>query len=155
MRKPRNLNILNIKSACSGNTEIRWKGSVGYDPQGHAIFESEAFGARAAFRQLQQYWNQGTRSVLDICETWAPASDTIGSIGGTEKNSPVEYAAFLSERTGLSIHEMLPRLEDAPGVYIGLVHAMARYEQGFEVRLSNVVQGYALWLADFIEEKEL
>lgn len=131
----RNKNLLNIKG--SG-----WRGVVGYDSRGHAIFPTYALGLRAAVITLRTYWRtHRLRTVAEILSRWAPASDTIGSIKGAPPNSPKAYADFVCKRVGVGPNEVLSifgasgELKNRDQLF-RLVAAMAAYENyaSFDLR---------------------
>jgi hypothetical protein len=133
----RNKNPLNVKGG------VRWKGKVGQDARGHAKFESEAWGTRAAIINLRSYWTKHRlRSVIGILQRWAPVTDTIGSIEGNPANQPHAYADFVAKRSGLprnsslSLFDSYGRVQNPDQLY-RLVEAMSVYENGHGYRFDR------------------
>jgi hypothetical protein len=152
----KNRNPLNIKN----DPKHPWKGSIGTDSRGHAVFEREADGLRAAVRSLAAKYAAGKKTLLAIISSWAPASDTIGSIKGNAPNSPREYATFCARWLGIGV-EVDARLFDSRGApqdierLVVLVDAMNSFENGLDSKLatSTILEGIALYLRDFVEAK--
>lgn len=144
----RNNNYLNVKN----NPQNPWKGSVGSDDRGHAVFDDPAFGLRAAIVTLRSYWfRHNKRTIAEILARWAPATDTIGSLPGALPNSPGEYAEFVSDRIGLPHNDQLELFSDNEEVMnrkqLGqLVKAMAEFENyaGFEFPESLLQKAFDL-----------
>ena len=154
----KNNNPLNVKNVGASP----WKGSTGTDPKGHAIFPSRVWGLRAALRTLAQYQLKHKRwTIRAILETWAPSSDTIGSIAGAKPNEPSKYARFVSDRIGIEPDSAI-RLFDTDGsvtcppVLWALVDAMARYENGKAgvAMPQDFDEAVDLYEADFAMKKE-
>lgn len=126
----RNRNYLNVKGR-------GWKGQIGSDPRGHAIFKSPEWGIRAGIVLLRTYWfTHRLRTIAAILSRWAPSTDTVGSIKGAPPNSPREYSAFVSRRmdglsptAALSLFKPDGRLDNAKQLK-QLFEAMAAYEIG-------------------------
>lgn len=135
-----------------------WKGSTGTDARGHAIFSAPEWGIRAAVRSLAAKYAAGKRSLLAICSSWAPSSDTQGSIPGGTPNNPSEYATFCARwldvgvNTDLQLFDERGTPRDIERVYL-LVDAMAQYEhgRGYVLPSSALLMGIALYLRDFVE----
>lgn len=127
----RNNNYLNVKG--SG-----WKGQVGQDSRGHAIFSSPELGIRAGIVLLRTYWfRHGLRTIASILSRWAPVTDTVGSLPGAPKNSPAEYSRFVAKRVRVSPNDGLSLFWDDATRSINnvkqlkaLFEAMAAYEIG-------------------------
>ena len=65
----KNRNYLNLKSLSNGD---RWKGQIGEDPFGHAIFESPAWSIRAGAITLRTYERKhGIKTVEDLVRRFA------------------------------------------------------------------------------------
>jgi hypothetical protein len=86
-------NPLNVKN----NPNDEWKGSIGSDEDGHAIFIDPIYSVRAGTRILARKWEVGKRNLYQICESYAPEAD-----GG----HPMEYAKFVAERISLLPHHI-------------------------------------------------
>lgn len=125
----RNNNYLNVKGT-------GWKGQVGQDSRGHAVFRSPEWGIRAAIVTLRTYWfTHNLRTIAAILSRWAPASDTIGSLPNAPKNSPKEYSKFVARHVGVSPTALLylfspDRTVHDMGQLQRLVESMAEYENG-------------------------
>ena len=124
-----NKNYLNIKGR-------GWKGQIGQDSRGHAIFHSSEWGIRAGIVLLRTYWfKHKLRSIAAILSRWAPATATIGSIPGAPPNSPKEYSEFVATQVGvkptlqLSLFHDDGRLNNVRQLK-DLFEAMAAYEIG-------------------------
>lgn len=97
----RNKNYLNVKGR-------GWKGQVGSDSRGHAIFETPEYGIRAGILNLRTYFlKHKLRTVAEILSRWAPATDTVGSIPGAPPNSPKEYTNFVTKRMDVGPNQKL------------------------------------------------
>lgn len=140
----RNNNPLNVKGT-------EWRGQVGTDNRGHAVFSSQAWGARAAIVLLRTYWTKyELRTVAAILSRWAPATDTVGSIPGAPPNSPREYAEFVHQRTGIAPTEPLRLFDDQWRIDDGeqlaaLLSAMAAYENGRNASGELFAVGRDVW----------
>lgn len=65
----KNRNYLNLKTPSNGD---RWKGQIGEDPFGHAIFESPAWSIRAGAITLRTYERKhGIKTVTDLVHRFA------------------------------------------------------------------------------------
>lgn len=144
----KNNNPLNIKAAGDA-----WKGMLGTDARGHAIFQYPAFGIRAAARTLQAKQDNGKRTLRQICRDWAPATDTIGSLAGRPSNTPDACADYLARRLLFAPDEPLPQFEEDVELLVRLTRHMARWELGEDCPMSAIMQGIGMWLADFVEHK--
>lgn len=114
-RGVRNNNVGNIMKS-----NDQWKGLVGYDDDGYAIFESPEYGVRAKGRVLMTYGRQGRKTLPAIFEKYAPK--------GHGNNDPAAYAQFVANETGFSLNEELD-LQDE-NTLMKLVQAMAVQENG-------------------------
>lgn len=125
----RHKNYLNLKGT-------GWKGQIGSDSRGHAIFSKPEWGIRAGIVLLRTYWfKHGLRSIAAILSRWAPASDTIGSLPGAPPNSPKEYSQFVSKRVEIGPTTKLQLFKDDRTLnnvnqLRALFEAMAAYEIG-------------------------
>jgi hypothetical protein len=131
----RNKNLLNVKDADGPKlTGKDWMYMTGSDSRGHAIFPTYAKGLRAGIVNLRSYRTRyGLQSISEILSRWAPSSDTIGSLPGAPKNSPLDYSRFVATRVGIP-HNVPLRVFDADGNVTDadrlyrLVSAMVEYE---------------------------
>lgn len=133
-------NYLNLKQGSTPWLDAGGKDS-GRDSKGHAIFKDPVYGIRAGILQLRAYFfRHNRRTVAEILERWAPASDTIGSLPGAPHNSPREYSIFVAGRLGISYNQKLEIFDDDQSLgnlsqLRDLFFAMAAFEigGGFEV----------------------
>ncbi len=150
----RNHNPGNVKQ----DPKNPWLGSTGMDERGHAIFSSEALGWRAFYRTLAAKWLAGKRTLRHIVESWAPASDTIGSIPGSPPNDPERYARFVARETSLP-HDARLDLFDERGyplddtAILDIARAMVKYEHGADAEWSEsqMYLGLAMYVHDWPE----
>lgn len=130
----RNKNYLNIKNGISPWLDAG--GDSQTDSRGHAVFTDAAYGVRAGILLLRKYFfTHNLRSIAEILARWAPATDTVGSLPGAPRNSPVEYSNFVAQRTGIPYNEQLDifkqdRTIDNIGRLRALIFAMAEFEIG-------------------------
>jgi hypothetical protein len=143
----KNNNPLNIKQP---DAQV-WKGSVGVDDRGHAIFEDPAMGIRAAMRSCQRWFDGGGRTLAALMAHWAPADDTVGSVPWAALNDVDAYARFVAGRLCGAVDSVFTDPADDPLPWAGLLRAMARYEMGEECPWGVVMRGVALWLEDFVD----
>lgn len=146
-----NKNWLNIKAITSEN----WKGQVGVDSRGHAIFRSPAYSIRAGLKTLRTYHDRrGLVTFEQVFERWAPSSDTIGSIPGNAPNDPNAYAKFVARyvnsvpmgKLGIFREDWSIGNEDRA---YGILRAMCRYELGpgfYALPASDLVIKIGLYL---------
>lgn len=106
-----NNNPCNIKAV-----RTPWKGQVGTDKHGHAVFDEPAHGIRAAANVLINYY---LRHGLDTLN---------GVVGRFCTGNREQYVAYLSRRLGLRPDESFDVLARLPE----LLQAMARFESGRE-----------------------
>lgn len=157
----KNRNWLNIKR---GNSD--WRGMIGVDARGHAIFEAPEWSIRAGIRLLRTYRKSGLDTVASILARWAPATDTLGSIPGMPANTPAAYARFVSQRMGVAATEKLG-LFQADGVRLSargedllprMLMAMAIYELGHAATRDMdhrvIERGIALYRSETEPKKE-
>ena len=107
----RNNNPLNIKAI-----KTPWKGQIGTDRHGHAVFDDPAHGIRAAANVLINYY---LRHGLDTLN---------GVVGRFCTGNREQYVAYFSRRLGLRPDESFNILDRLPE----LLQAMARFESGTE-----------------------
>jgi len=80
-------------------SDSNWQGEVDVDTnsEGEAIFSDMSFGIRAAALNLYSYYYlHGRKTIQDIINNWAPASDG---------NDPISYAQYVSDQTGIGVNE--------------------------------------------------
>ncbi|MEO0811384.1 MAG: hypothetical protein AAFY60_00880, partial [Myxococcota bacterium] len=117
-----------------------WEGASGADERGHSRFDDAAYSARAAAYQLLLYYTGESRAagrvplrtLEEIFGTYAPESDTVGSLPGRPRNDPNAYAQWVAEQMGIRPDADI-RLVDGrgridPAVAVPLLLAIARYE---------------------------
>ena len=146
----RNKNPLNVKQVSGSG----WKGSVGADARGHAVFEDPAYGIRAAMRCFHSKYRNGKRTIKAIVFDWAPADDTEGSLPGGKPNDPEAYLRFVDVCVAWGKLDVLPDPVEDPVPWMWLLRAMAQYEMGEPCPWVEVVVGMVYWFKDFVGEVE-
>ena len=124
----RNNNPLNIRV---GNN---WKGEVA-NPSDHAFeqFTEMKWGVRAAFIVLRNYIvRHKCNTIRKIISRWAPANE----------NNTLAYIATVSQRANIQPDE--PISWDNTCQMIALLLAMCYVENGQEISLDDVVEGWLL-----------
>lgn len=127
-----NRNHLNIKVTAK---EKPWKGQIGVDAQGHAVFDSVENGLRAAAMTLTSYYG---KHGLDTLE---------GIVDRFCESNKVSYVKFLSEHMGLAPDEKFNVLSKLPILMrcMGRVESgtwlPARYFVGYDVAASAYQKG--------------
>jgi hypothetical protein len=124
----RNNNPLNIRV---GNN---WKGEVA-NPSDHAFeqFTEMKWGVRAAFIVLRNYIQRHKcNTIRKIISRWAPANE----------NNTQAYIATVSQRANLKPDEVISF--DNTCQMIALLLAMCYVENGQEISLDDVVEGWLL-----------
>ena len=106
----KNRNPLNVKTPSSG----RWKGQIGTDRFGHAVFSSWEHGTRAASFTLRSY---AIRHKIDTID---------GLVERFCEGNKREYKKFLSKRLGVGVNEKISLLQYLPQ----LLKAMSKFETG-------------------------
>ena len=114
-----NRNFCNVKALQNGDV---WKGQIGTDRFGHAIFSDAGYGFRAAAITIKAYEKKhGLRTLEEL-------------VGRYCQSSKKEYAAFLGKALKIPV--------DKPFSYTSRIHelvvAMARWESGEKVTLDYV-----------------
>ena len=125
----RNNNPLNLRV---GNN---WKGEVS-QPTDHAFeqFTEMKWGVRAAFIVLRNYIVRHKLNTIEkIIPRWAPAKD---------KNDTAMYIKTVAQRTHLKPNEII--CFDNTCQMIALLLAMCFVENGQEISLDDVVEGWLL-----------
>ena len=124
----RNNNPLNLRV---GNN---WKGEVA-NPSDHAFeqFTEMKWGVRAAFVVLRNYIvRHKCNTIRKIISRWAPANE----------NNTLAYIATVSQRANIQPDE--PISFDNTCQMIALLLAMCFVENGLEISLDDVVEGWLL-----------
>ena len=124
----RNNNPLNIRV---GNN---WKGEVA-NPSDHTFeqFTEMKWGVRAAFIVLRNYIQRHKcNTIRKIISRWAPANE----------NNTLAYIATVSQRANIQPDE--PISFDNTCQMIALLLAMCYVENGQEISLDDVVEGWLL-----------
>ena len=124
----RNNNPLNIRV---GNN---WKGEVA-NPSDHTFeqFTEMKWGVRAAFVVLRNYIQRHKlNTIRKIISRWAPANE----------NNTLAYIATVSQRANIQPDE--PISFDNTCQMIALLLAMCFVENGQEISLDDVVEGWLL-----------
>lgn len=128
----RKLNLMeNSRSQCSLDTLARknnnpfnvkvlekglWKGQIGRDKHGHAVFSTEEYGIRAGAFVLKNYSRKHKIDTIDaLVDRFC--------VGNTD-----EYKRFLSKSLGLKIDEKFSLIKRMPE----LMRAMYKFESGEE-----------------------
>lgn len=131
----KNKNYLNVKNGKSPWMDAGGKKSK-TDSRGHAVFTDPAYGVRAGIMLLRRYFfTHNLRTIAEILARWAPATDTVGSLPGGPKNSPLEYSTFVAGRMGIDYNEKLDIFNEDKSIgnisrLRSLFFAMAEYEIG-------------------------
>ena len=124
----RNNNPLNLRV---GNN---WKGEVA-NPSDHAFeqFTEMKWGVRAAFIVLRNYIvRHKCNTIRKIISRWAPANE----------NNTQAYIATVSQRANIKPDEVIN--VDNTCQMIALLLAMCYVENGQEISLDDVVEGWLL-----------
>ena len=124
----RNNNPLNIRV---GNN---WKGEVA-NPSDHTFeqFTEMKWGVRAAFIVLRNYIQRHKlNTIRKIIPRWAPANE----------NNTLAYIATVSQRANIKPDEVIN--VDNTCQMIALLLAMCYVENGQEISLDDVVEGWLL-----------
>lgn len=114
-----NRNFCNVKSLQNGD---QWKGQIGTDRFGHAIFADAAYGFRAAAITIRSYEHKhGLRTLEELVNRFCQSSQK-------------EYAQYLGKCLKIAVDKPFSysaRMQD-------LIVAMARWESGESVSLDKV-----------------
>lgn len=134
MYKIKRNNPLNIRYSCNN----KWVGQIGED-SGFCVFESLAYGFRAAFILLCNYKKQGFDTVEKIITKFAPPCE----------NPTYHYIKFVADKLeNIGIHcygvdmEFRPLSMDNECI-VSLLSAMCRFETGVSVSREEI-RGYLL-----------
>lgn len=111
----RNNNPLNIRIS-----RDNWLGKVSPNSDGSfEQFSDIKYGYRAAIKTLRSYYNKyGLRTIRQIINRWAPASDG---------NTPTSYASNVAQRAGLPVDQPIMFNKDT---ITKIVYGMAISENG-------------------------
>ena len=105
-RSTRNNNPGNVKKP---NADT-WKGTVGYDEIGHAIFENYIYGTRAMIKDLQnKITNRGLDTIAKILPVYCPVSDgcnVAAYISQVEKYSGINRNARLNAKDKETMYQL-------------------------------------------------
>ena len=152
----------NVKSFVEGE----WIGQVDTDDKHHIIFSKDWEGIRCMCRCLLQKYKAGKKNVLDILNSWAPTTDTQGSVEGAPPNDPTEYAkgvvSFMNVMgCNVQHHDDLKLLDKdnqltdiGVNTLIILIQAMDIYENRgctgwHNIKKSDMLVGVASYLKSF------
>lgn len=103
-----------------------WKGAVGVDRAGFAIFDTMANGVRALGMDLTAKMNRGLNTISEILDVYAPASE----------NPTATYKAKLAEWVGVGIHDPLNG-HHLPNLIDGII----RFENGKRLDQNTIYAG--------------
>ena len=129
----RNGNPLNIR-----RTLTKWKGMrEKQTDKSFAQFDSMAYGYRAAFILLKQYYRKyRLKTIQGIISRWAPPSDG---------NATSKYITFVCHKAGVEPAEQLPFITEDPMLWFCIVSAMAHQENGQTAgTMNDVILGYVM-----------
>lgn len=129
----RNCNPLNIR-----RTSDLWQGLAERQTDSHFFqFRSMAWGYRAAFVVMRTYHTKmGQLCVETLIRRWAPDHDD---------NDTEFYIRQVCTLTGLHRHETINIA--LKSTMIALVSAMSRVENGIRANLSQVLEGWRLYVS--------
>lgn len=156
-RGERNNNPWNVKENrdAKGEASDPWMGSQGQDDGDHVIFEHPSYSARAAIRQLQQYYTRDKKKTFrDWIRTYAPPDDL--NPDGTPKNNPDAYAEAVAKWAGFNPDED-PGVFDEKGGVINperlksILVGTYKYENGANLDPDHAAidEGLAMFERDF------
>ena len=136
---------INNPFCIKGDPKDPWKGSVGLDSKGHAVFCNIEDSVRAVCRVLARYSMDGRRSLNAIIKHYAPTSDG---------NDPREYAKWLAGRIGVTPGEDLGLFADGMILdswkLMALLAAIARYESKYDLTVKVAQEGILRYERDFV-----
>lgn len=128
----------------------RWDGSTGANEQGTAIFLLPAMSARAYFLNAENILRKTPMALDAFLATYAPTSDSIGSIPGNPPNDPDEYANFIGSRLlplDLDTVNYLPLPTTRPDLWFAIAAWASQYETGKPPVWSQILLGLAAFLS--------
>lgn len=117
----RNNNPLNIRYSPTNN----WNGKGADNGSGFENFESPDHGLRAGLKLMRNHIANGNDTLSSLISTWAPAKD---------KNDPVQYAQYVSSKTGIPVDAKLD--PNNPQQMQSIAKAMAQQE-GYKANISD------------------
>ena len=143
-----NRNPFNVKQV-----PTKWKGSIGEDADGHAIFGHEVYSARAVMRDLaDDFLNDDKRTLRGLFADYAPKA---------AGNDPDDYARFVAKRIGRNPDEKLRLFRPNgatndfdSGLLLPILMAMVEMEicAGYQVPVEILNSGMALYRRDFVSQ---
>lgn len=96
---------------------IKWRGLVGRDSAGYAVFASAVDGIRAMYIDLRTgFRRDGEDTIREIIAEWAPAHE----------NPTSRYIEFISQRLGVGPDEVL----ELERVRVPLIESIIQFENG-------------------------
>lgn len=109
-----NRNICNVKVLPGGEL---WRGQIGHDDKGHAIFSDDAYGLRAAGIVLCAYQRKhGIKTIDALVDRFCEGNRD-------------EYKNYLAKRLGIGVKQTFSIRERL----VDLIIAMAKFESGVEI----------------------
>lgn len=129
----RNHNPLNIR-----HSSAKWQGKAKeQNDSAFVTFVSNAYGYRAAFKQIRTYQSRGQgRTIHEIISTWAPAFE----------NHTQNYIKEVCKMSGIGEHVLVYWSDEE--TMVAIVHAMAIVENGIKwidyIKEEEIRQGYNL-----------
>ena len=119
-------------------TLTKWKGlRETQTDKAFCQFDSLAYGYRAAFILLKQYYRKyRLHTIQGIISRWAPPSDG---------NATSKYITFVCHKAGVEPAEQLPFITEDPLLWFCIVSAMAHQENGQTAgTMNDVILGYVM-----------
>lgn len=128
----RNNNPLNIR-----HDKSKWKHQIDGHDKSFKTFDSMAWGYRAAFHLLNNYQRlHGCDTLRKMISRWAPPNE----------NNTCGYIDRVAEWAGVSPDGRITATYR--DVMVPVVAAMSQIENGVPARISDVQQGWVLFLAN-------
>ena len=115
-------------------TEDRWRGEIDGNDLSFKTFETMAWGIRAMFHLLNNY------RILYGCDT---LEELVGRWAPSVENDTQGYVAFVSERSVVSSNGKISTTDR--NVMIPVVCAMIRMENGVDVSIEDIEEGWRLF----------
>lgn len=113
---------------------VQWRGEItGKDGQ-FKTFETMAWGIRAMFHLLNNY------RILYGCDT---LEKLVGRWAPLVENNTQGYVSFVSARSGVPQDNKISTTD--PNVMIPVVRAMIRMENGVDVPMEDIEEGWRLF----------
>jgi hypothetical protein len=110
------------------------------DKRGHAYFNTQDFGVRAAVKTILAKYRNNKKTLADIIADWAPSDDTQGSEPNRPANDPVDYASTVASWIDVPSHKDLYLIAGnlpCPGKIKIVGQAMERFETGTKIFLEG------------------